>query len=248
MSALKILVVEDDWLIGEDLKSRLESRGYEVLGPAASMAETIDLLDANEAPDLAFMDIKLAGNADGIDTALALKSRYDIPVIFLSSLDDPAILKRAMHIGPANYLLKPFDERQLFVSIEQALHTFSGGDLTYPAETQRDGFVQEDTLFIMNRQGVFKKYLIDDILYIQAHRSYCQLFTKTGDCILQASSMNNVTSRINRSEFRQIHRSFVVNLRNIDGIKGNSVLIGVHQLPIGPQYKQEFLRVVNILK
>ncbi|MFZ2653016.1 MAG: response regulator [Burkholderiaceae bacterium] len=121
MTATVLLIVEDQAVIAADLGDRLERMGYEVCGMAASGEESLALA-RQRRPALALMDIRIQGEMDGIQTAALLRSELDLPVIFLSAHSDEPTLQRAMLASPYGYLVKPFDERELHLNIEVALH------------------------------------------------------------------------------------------------------------------------------
>jgi len=121
MSKAKILLVEDERITAEDLKNTLENIGYQVTGIASS-ADTFYTCLQSEIPDLVLMDIYLKGNKDGIELAIEIKEKYQIPVIYLTAYSDTHILERAKITEPFGYILKPFQERELHSNIEMALH------------------------------------------------------------------------------------------------------------------------------
>ncbi len=121
MSKGRLLVVEDDRIIAEDIVMTLKRLGYSV-APVASSGEEAIKLAAREKPDLALMDIVLKGSIDGIKAAGHIMKNYDIPVVYLSSHSDRATLKRASETGPFGYLLKPYDETDLRATLEMALY------------------------------------------------------------------------------------------------------------------------------
>jgi diguanylate cyclase (GGDEF)-like protein/PAS domain S-box-containing protein len=117
----RILIVEDEGVIALELRDRLADMGYEIVGPVPSGQEAID--HARElVPDVVLMDIILAGRMDGIEASEIIKNSLDIPVIFLTAHADERTLQRAKATGPFGYILKPFNERELQVSIEMALY------------------------------------------------------------------------------------------------------------------------------
>lgn len=118
---IKILVVENEIIISEDLKCRVEKYGYTVCGIASSGGEAIELAE-REAPDLILMDIILSGELNGIETASIIRSRMNIPVIFITAYADEDKLEKASLALPYGYLLKPFNDRELRVTIEMALY------------------------------------------------------------------------------------------------------------------------------
>jgi two-component system cell cycle sensor histidine kinase/response regulator CckA len=120
----QILVVEDEAIIARDLQRSLGLLGYAVPATARSAAEALALLEAS-IPELILMDIGLKGDMDGIQLAHLVRSRWDIPVIFLTSYSDEQTVERAKATGPYGYLIKPFREGELRITIEVALHKHS---------------------------------------------------------------------------------------------------------------------------
>ena len=121
MSASTIFIVEDELIEAEDIRQTLENLGYHICGISRS-GESALLTLTKTRPDLILMDIHLAGAMDGIDTAEQIHTLYNIPVIFLTAHADEASLDRAKITEPYGYVLKPFDERELYSSIEMALY------------------------------------------------------------------------------------------------------------------------------
>jgi len=117
----RILVVEDEMIVQEDLIESLKGLGYAVCG-AACCGEDAVKMAATEVPDLVLMDIKLKGKIDGIETAELLRGRREVPIIFLTSYTDSDLLNRAKQSEPYAYLTKPFSERELHAGIQMALH------------------------------------------------------------------------------------------------------------------------------
>ncbi len=116
-----VLVVEDEALIAGDIQRTLVRLGYQVpttTGTAENALREVEL----RPPGLVLMDIKLRGKMDGIEAAQAIRLRFDIPVVYLTSHSDEATLVRAKATNPHGYLLKPFTDRELRTAIEVALH------------------------------------------------------------------------------------------------------------------------------
>lgn len=116
---IRVLVVEDEIVVSEDLQQRLVTLGFEVAAAADTAADAIGLA-ASTRPDVALMDIMLHGRPEGIDAAEHLRGELDIPVIYLTAHSDSATLQRAKLTDPAGYIVKPFDDAQLRVAIELA--------------------------------------------------------------------------------------------------------------------------------
>ena len=119
MNPAIVLVVEDEALVATHLEACLKGLGYEVYC-AATGEEALEVA-AQAVPQLALMDIRLAGAMDGIDAAIELRRRHGVPCVFLTAYADDATIERAKRAEPVGYLVKPFRERELRATIEVAL-------------------------------------------------------------------------------------------------------------------------------
>lgn len=117
----RIMVVEDEGIIAQDIKNCLEGLGYIVPDVVFTGREAISRAEELR-PDLVLMDIVLKGDIDGIETAAEIRKKYNIPIVYLTAYEDDRTLKRAKMTEPLGYILKPFEERYLRSSIEMALY------------------------------------------------------------------------------------------------------------------------------
>jgi CheY-like chemotaxis protein len=116
----RILIVEDEVLVASYIEDVLAESGFGIAGVASSGVEALTV--ASQArPDLALVDIKLAGPMDGIEVALLLRSRFGVPSIFLSGMSDPEVMQRARDAAPLGFLEKPFRPSQVFNALQRAL-------------------------------------------------------------------------------------------------------------------------------
>ncbi len=121
MESARILVVEDEAITALDIRGRLQRLGYSVPAIASTGADAVRRVEETQ-PDLVLMDIRLQDGMDGIEAAEAIRARFDIPVIYLTAYTDEETVRRARLTEPFGYLLKPFEERELYTTIEMALH------------------------------------------------------------------------------------------------------------------------------
>lgn len=121
MEPVSILVVEDESIVAMDIRACLAGHGYLVAGCVPSGEEAVALV-AKSRPDLVLMDIRLQGEMNGIDAARRIMESYQVPSLFLTSYVDREILAQAKGIGAVGYVLKPFEDRELAVAMEMALH------------------------------------------------------------------------------------------------------------------------------
>lgn len=120
MSCAQILIVEDEGLVAEDIKSHVEENNWNVAAIVPSGEAALEILQGIHA-DLIMMDIVLKGTLDGIQTAEIIRDQYQIPVVFLTAYTDPDKIERASKTSPYGYLVKPFDERELKTTVSIAL-------------------------------------------------------------------------------------------------------------------------------
>ena len=120
MANEKILIVEDEGLVAEDIKAHLVESGWDVVAIVPSGEQALELMDGIEV-DLVMMDIVLTGVMDGIDTAAFIQEKYQTPVIFLTAYTDREKVDRAQLTDPYGYLIKPFDERELKTTVAMSL-------------------------------------------------------------------------------------------------------------------------------
>ena len=135
MAKTRIMIVEDEWTVAEEIRMVLESMEYEVTSMSAAGEEAVQNAEKDN-PDLALMDIVLEGEMDGIAAANEIRSRFNIPIIFLTAYTDDKILERARITGPFGYIVKPFVNEDLKISIEIAIYKSR-------MEKERKRFIEE---------------------------------------------------------------------------------------------------------
>lgn len=239
MSKIKIAVVEDEIIIADNICDTLESLGYEVLEPAISYSETIELLD-DHRPDLVILDIQLSGKKDGIDLAWKIKEDFDIPFIFLTSNADKLTVDRAKKVTPPAYLVKPFNKDELYTSIEIALYNYSKAN-----KELQENIVLKDALFIKQKH-LFVKVEFKDILYLKSDHVYIEIFTVNEEKFLVRGSLNDYLENDKLDEnFIRIHRSYILNLKHLYAINHSIVKVGSYEIPIGKSYREALMKMIK---
>jgi DNA-binding NarL/FixJ family response regulator len=123
MSKLRILIVEDEPVIAENISMYLDNADFEVSGIAYDSLEAKDQLITN-TPDAAILDVNLESEEDGIDIAGYINEKFQLPFLFLTSYSDKETLERAKKVKPSGYIVKPFNEKTLLASLEIAISNF----------------------------------------------------------------------------------------------------------------------------
>jgi len=161
-----ILLVEDEVVIACDIQEKLIELGYLVPAVARSGTSAVYLAGSLK-PDIILMDIMLEGDMDGIEAARKIRAAFDIPIVYLSSLGNAEILKRARESDSYGYLLKPFQDLELIAAIETALNRHR---------------IESELLLLKTMYGDILDYIMDgiwaadkgDLIYF-VNRSMCRI-------------------------------------------------------------------------
>jgi len=121
MPSKKIMVVEDEMLVSASIQQSLKKLGYVNAGHASTGEQAVELA-RRTSPDLVLMDINLPGNLEGIEAAREIRGELSIPVVYLTGYSDPATVQRAQISAPYGYIVKPFTERELEITLSIALY------------------------------------------------------------------------------------------------------------------------------
>lgn len=121
MKRPRIMIVEDEWIIANDIKNCLVDLGYMVTAIVATGEEAVAGA-TGDRPDLILMDIMLRGEMNGIEAARQIRKKLRIPIIYLTAYDNQYLVEQAKQTENYGYLLKPFKDRELHIAIDLALH------------------------------------------------------------------------------------------------------------------------------
>lgn len=117
-AARKVLIVEDERMIGEYFKVVIESLGYNVCGIAKTADEAVGMARDQE-PAMVFMDVRLIGDKDGVDAARAIHDMKPVPTVFVTGSKETATIDRIATDHPSGVLIKPVLEAQLKDALEK---------------------------------------------------------------------------------------------------------------------------------
>lgn len=119
-SQLRALIVEDEFLIAEELRERLSRLGFSVIAMVDSADEGVAIA-TRERPDLVLMDIRLRGEKDGIQAAQEIRQQVDLPIVYVTAYSDKLTVNRAKKTEHDGFILKPFHRYELQSTIEVAM-------------------------------------------------------------------------------------------------------------------------------
>jgi DNA-binding LytR/AlgR family response regulator len=248
---IKILVVEDEMLIGAKISMQLTNLGYEVTGILPRGEEAITHVEKNR-PDIILLDINLKGKLDGIQTALQIHQMADIPIIYLTANSDEATFNRAKSSRPHAFIAKPFKQLDLQRAIELVIsrmaenETGAGAEEDIHAEVEEDRpFILSDRIFVRHREKMIK-IIVADILYIEADRNYCRIFTKNKEYLL-CVTLKTIEEKLSGRIFLRSHRSYIINLAHIDEVADGHVIIAQKAVPLSAGLKEQLLQRIHTL-
>lgn len=239
---IKVLVVEDEAIIAMMISDTLRSLGYDVLKYAGNYDEALTRIE-KDIPDIALLDIHLSGNKNGIDVARKIKETIDIPFIFLTSKSDSDTVGKAKALNPNAYLMKPFTKEDLYTSIELALYNFQTVSSGNP-EASTENLIIKDSFFV-KQNNLYHKVRFEDVLYIKSEHVYVEIHTIDSKRYLVRSSMNDFVTNL-PSNFFRLHRSYTINIHYMDAINTTHVLLGRLKIPIGKNYRNKLMNLVEI--
>lgn len=243
---VKIFIVEDEIILAEDIKYRLQKMGYEVVGIASTALDALKTIAKNTDINIILLDITIKGDLDGIELATLIKSKYNIPFIFLTSNASTTIVERAKKTNPYAYILKPFNDRQISIALELSLVNFQNKTSNKDYKTKNNSALQiQDSLFLKKEQH-FERVSFKDILLLQADSNYCNIFT-TSKKFIYSTVLKNIEKQLPSNQFLRVHRSYVVNINKVSGFEGNLLFIGEKKIPISKSHKEIVFKLFNTL-
>jgi two-component system, response regulator PdtaR len=164
-SRRRVMIVEDDALVGMGLRKQLERLGHSVVAHAASAGEAVVLFEST-SPDIVLMDIRLDGS-DGIELAARLLAKRRVPMIIISAFSDRTLIERAGEVGVFGYLIKPISGESLAAQMEVAARRFAEHEQLAEQNRQLTQTLENRKL-VERAKGIFMKRLSLD--ENEAHR------------------------------------------------------------------------------
>jgi len=217
----KILIVEDEAVIAEHLKMLLENNGIDQIELAYSKDSALKAFK-NYKPDLIFLDIHMENEMDGIELANHINEYFQIPFIFVTAHSDNVIIKKATQTKPAAYITKPFKNADIIAAINIAINNSRKPEKSF---SFKDGY---DEIFIKN----------EEILFVKSEKNYIDLVCLNRKYTLR-NSLEWFLQTNTSKEFKRVHRSFIININQVNKLTSNTVEINNFSIPISRKYLAE---------
>jgi DNA-binding LytR/AlgR family response regulator len=234
-------------IIADDMQSMLEEIGYEIVDNVIVYEQAEEVLK-NQQVDLVLIDIILASDKTGIDLGKHIRANYDIPFIFVTSNSDRATVENAKSVKPNGYLVKPFEQQDLYTSIEIALSNFSSSDkLPGAVQSEEDvalsNTVLKDSIFV-KKQHLYYRIQFSDICFIKADNVYLEVNTVDKKFLVR-SPLKDYLEKLPKNKFYRAHKSYIVNVDHIDAINSKDIMIKNTQIPISRDFKEFIISAMN---
>ena len=232
----KILVVEDESIIADDLRMILTANGYEVAGPVDNGTDALEIIQSTHL-DLVLLDINIKGSLSGIDVANELREK--VPFIFVTSYYDEHTLKMAERVGPSAYIVKPFRREEVLINVRLALKKT-------PSAKKSESGTSGERIFVRDA-GALKPVPGDQILFAKGEDNYTRLSLNDGAEIVISHTLKNIEEKLPKDQFCRVHKSYLININYIDLIVGNSLEIRGKSIPIGKTYRPGLFELMQVL-
>ncbi|NKI32106.1 LytR/AlgR family response regulator transcription factor [Croceivirga thetidis] len=248
---IKILIVEDNVIIADDMQSMLEEIGYEVVDNVIVYEQAIEVLKNNHV-DLVLIDIILASDKTGIDLGRHIREVYNIPFIFVTSNSDKATVENAKTVKPDGYLVKPFEQQDLYTSIEIALSNFNyaqksqagvGSAVQEADDSFSSNSILKDSIFV-KKQHLYYRIQFGDIQFIKADNVYLEVNTVDKKFLVR-SPLKDYLEKLPKNKFYRAHKSYIVNVDHIDAINSKDIMINNTLIPISKDFKEFIISSMN---
>lgn len=242
MKKIKCLVIDDERLARDYIKNYISKiPELELLGDFNSPLKAMELIKSGEV-DLLFLDIQMP-DITGVDFMKSLVHKPE--VIFTTAYQEYAL--EGFNLSAVDYLLKPFSFERFFQAVNKVFDKLE--NKTTSDHTAQDQVLAEttfaDTYLTIRADRKFYKINFDDIKYIEGQKAYVSFHTNKKR-ITALASLKELEESLPKDKFIRIHKSYIVAIREILSLEGNTIEVNNMDLPVGKMYKDEVLKLFGV--
>lgn len=243
---IKVIIVEDEEIWLKSLELHLTDLGIDLIGTASDSDTALSLL-ANEAYDIALLDINLNGKNTGIELGKMVQNVYKKPFIFITGSHDSHTLNQAVLAKPSAYLLKPANKISLLVAIQNAIQNHQHNILPTPSKSN------EVNDFVFVKAGKkYKKINWNEVLSLTSEGNYTKLFSAVDgkEYFIRSTIPNTLKYYIPESikqKFIQLNRAEMVNIDYIQEVSADFVVTKFNKIAFSESNGKELKKRLNIL-
>lgn len=237
MREKRLFILEDDPIVASDLEATLLDLNYTVCGVSHQPFDAKKKIE-QLLPDLILLDINLNSDIDGIDLATLIQN-LGIGFIFISAFTDKKTIDRVKALNPLGYIIKPFSEKDIEITLELAF-------LKKSTEGKSENSPNETHIYVKTKNNLSVKINFDAILYIEAYDNYSFIYTLTEKLIV-SYTLKELEQKIKCPHLIRVHRSFIINNQKVEALQYNNLIINKHEIPIGKSYKDAVVKLFPTL-
>ncbi len=242
---LRVLVVEDDLSFQLGLEMILDELGYGILPPVDNSADALDTI-LSEKPDLILMDIDIHGKLSGLEVADRIK-HLEIPILFITSHDNPEVYAAAKQTFFAGYIVKPMNRLTLESALDLIVEKITRHKEVL-VESKGERMSYSDTILV-KKKHIFQKLNVGDIQYVQASGNFCMIITQN----TKYSSRFKITALeelLPTEHFIRVHRSYIMNIHYFESLDTQDQTIAMKNgdtISINRANKEKLLEMLRCL-
>jgi DNA-binding LytR/AlgR family response regulator len=228
---IRCIIVDDEPLAREGMERLVKDAGVFDLVAVCSNAMEANKILSQEKIDLMFLDIQMPGMR-GIDFLKTLQTK---PLVIITTAY-PNFALEGFELNVLDYLVKPITAERFLKAVNRAkdvLESKEGGN----ADAKTD-------FFFIRSASSYEKVFFNDILFIEASQNYMTVHTEKGK-LMALLTIKSLEDQLPAKKFLRIHKSYIISLEKVTSLRGNEVIIGAHKIPIGKNYKDQLLKIVN---
>ena len=226
---IRCLTIDDEPLALKQISGFIEKTPFlDLVASCKSAFEAMEVIEKNEI-DLMFVDIQMP-DLTGIDFVKSLNQKQKI--IFTTAYQDYAL--EGFKVDALDYILKPFGYDEFLKAANKAKVHF---DLVNKASLKVEE--KDDYLFVKSEYKI-RRINLSEILYIEGLREYVKIVLKDEKPVLSLMSLKSLEEKLPDNRFMRVHRSFIVNLDEVQTIERSRILFNKIRIPVSDQYKDKF--------
>jgi DNA-binding LytR/AlgR family response regulator len=245
-NTIRLLIVEDDLLIAQDLKEILEEVQYNEVLKARNYNQAVDVLQTQNI-DFVLLDINLNDSLSGIDLANYINQHFQIPFIYITSYSDAATISSVKQTKPAGFLLKPYSKALLLAKLEIALFNYSHQHNAADQSIDSEIPLSHDTDMIIKKHLLVKdnyrfiKIPLTDILWFESDKNYVEVKTRERKYTIRCS-LKKLATQLPPTDFVKCFKQFIINIKHVESFTANLIVINRQEIPISRSMQEEVLK------
>ena len=228
---MRCIIVDDEPLAREGMERLVNDAGILELVATCMNALEANKILSREKIDLMFLDIQMPGMR-GIDFLKTLQTK---PLVIITTAY-PNFALEGFELNVLDYLVKPITTERFLKAVNRACELMDAR--SGEKEPGKAGF------FFIRSASNYEKVFFNEILYIEASQNYMTVHTEKGK-LMALITIKSLEEQLPSMKFLRIHKSYIVSLEKITALRGNEVVIGTQKIPVGKNYKEDLLKIVN---